>query len=114
MRNIEFYSLAAQVLPALAITLVLQRWGTFVGYGLGRLTSRRKSMVFRSTSLALLLAAFGIGELCCMLVVFCGTKGWIPVIAGPIVWATLVILLLAVFAFAFTRVTFEGPEAGSR
>ncbi|MET7962075.1 hypothetical protein ABZ356_30315 [Micromonospora zamorensis] len=109
MRNIEFYSLSAQVLPALAIALVLQRWATFVGHGLSHLTNGRKRMVFRSVSLAAFLGVFGVGEVFCMLVVYFGTEGRLPLFAGPIVWTTLAVLLLAMFVSAFTRVTVEGP-----
>ncbi|MGW3614690.1 hypothetical protein ACWD6N_33515 [Micromonospora sp. NPDC005163] len=110
MRNVEFYSLSAQVLPALAIALVLQRWATFVGHGLSQLTKGRKIMVFRSAPLAALLSVFGVGEAFCMLVVYFGTNGRLPLFAGPIVWTTLAVLLLAIFVSAFTTVKIEKPE----
>ncbi|MEV2239225.1 hypothetical protein [Micromonospora sp. NPDC049891] len=104
MRNVDFYALSAQVLPALAIALVLQRWSTFVGYGMSRLSTGRQSLVFRSAPLAVLLAVFALGETASMLVVFLGTTGTLPLVAGPVVWISLVILLVAMFISAFTRV----------
>jgi hypothetical protein len=110
VRNVEFYSLSAQVLPALAIALVLQRWATLVGYGLGRLHGRM-TMTFRSVPLALLLAVFAAGEVSSMLVVFAGTDGRLPLVAGPVVWASLVVLLLAMFVSAFSRVRFDHSKS---
>lgn len=104
MRNVDFYALSAQVLPALAIALVLQRWSTFLGYGMSRLSGGRQSLVFRSTPLALLLAVFTLGETASMLVVFMGTKGPLPLVAGPVVWLTLLTLLVAMFISAFTKI----------
>ncbi|MBQ0897174.1 hypothetical protein ABT214_17460 [Micromonospora purpureochromogenes] len=110
MRNVDFYALSAQVLPALAIALVLQRWSTFVGYGMSRLSGSRQSLVFRSMPLAILLAVFALGETAAMLVVFMGTEGPLPLVAGPVIWLTLLTLLVAMFISAFTRVRLREPQ----
>ncbi|GIG56218.1 hypothetical protein Lfu02_05900 [Longispora fulva] len=110
MRNENFYSLAAQVLPALLIAVILEIRGALgtiaVGARRDRHTALHRSWTRSAGYLVLAYVAvavcFVLGEASALLVVFVGPGGWLVRVAAPVV--ALALLLLTVAAIAVPAV----------
>jgi hypothetical protein len=145
MRNEQFYSTAAQVLPTLVIAIVIEvaaRYRVFWEYltaasrrhdeaqhryfeksasGVSEPELRQAERDWKQAEqvllnvnrtipdqpelkIALALAVvFLLGEIGSLFVLFVGTGGWLPTVAGPVALAAMILLSLASIVLPFLR-----------
>ncbi|MGY0232272.1 hypothetical protein [Longispora urticae] len=117
MRNENFYALAAQVLPALLIAVILEIRGALGTIAAGARRDRdtavhrswARSAGYMVLAYVAIAVTFTLGEVAALLVVFCGTGGWLVRGAAPVVGLALLVLIVAAIAVPAVAV---GVETG--
>jgi hypothetical protein len=96
------------VLPALALGIILQRWGAYVAYGMSVTKRPGQTVEIRSPVLGVLLLFFALGETAAMLAVFLWPPPrWLTVLLTCVIWFSLIVLVVALVPLAVTKIKFR-------